>query len=80
MENKTPTAEEFIRDEYEQYSGNLEAIICNGNHVEFMMIEFAKLHVEMALKAAAEIVDMEVEKDFLTKDVILNAYTLTDIK
>ena len=73
MENKIPTVEEF----FDFIPGE---IAYPPDFVHRTAIEFAKLHVEAALKAAAEIVDMEVEKDFLTKDVILNAYTLTDIK
>ncbi len=74
MENKIPTAEEFLKRE------NLPTDILSGDDINYAMIEFAKLHVEAALKEASEIVDMEVEKDFLTKDVILNAYPPTNIK
>jgi len=78
MENKIPTAEEFAWSQEEDF----KTILAEANYQEVynLMIEFAKLHVEAALKEAAEIVDMEVEKDFLTKDVILNSYPLTNIK
>lgn len=72
MENKMVTGEEFLN------SKGITGI--QANTISNWMVEFTKLHVEAALKEAAEIVDMEVEKDFLTKDVILNAYTLTNIK
>lgn len=72
MENKIVTGEEFLN------SKGITGI--QANTISNWMVEFAKLHVEMALKEAAEIVDMEVEKDFLTKDVILNSYSLTNIK
>ena len=72
MENKIVTGEEFLN------SKGITGI--QANTISNWMVEFTKLHVEAALKEAAEIVDMEVEKDFLTKDVILNAYTLTNIK
>jgi hypothetical protein len=81
MENKIPTAEEFLWNGTIITQGDTEPYgRLPNDKVPLVMIEFAKLHVEAALKKAAEIVEMEVEKDFLTKDVILNAYPLTNIK
>jgi hypothetical protein len=52
-----------------------------------MMIEFAKLHVEAALKEAIEKIEMDVEYDtdriaypILEEYSILNSYPLTNIK
>ena len=81
MENKLPTAEEFLDA---NTSGIIDEIKC-----EELMIEFAKLHVEEALKAASE--EAKVFKDLDIKnhtygmigvniDSILNAYPLTLIK
>jgi hypothetical protein len=80
MENKTPTAEEYAK-----------YMLPNGIdwYSEFgeMMIEFAKLHVEMALKEASEnaelkyrINDISCNDKILDKKSILNAYPLTNIK
>ena len=48
-----------------------------------MMIEFAKLHVEAALKAAYENIEYtEVDSSvpYVVEDSILNSYPLTNIK
>ena len=73
MENKIPTAKEFILN--------------NSGCRKVMMIEFAKLHVEMALKEASEnaelkyrINDISCNDKILDKKSILNAYPLTNIK
>jgi hypothetical protein len=78
-----PTAEKFL------YS-------FDHNNLPLIMIEFAKLHVEKALKAASEKVVMYDVNDIdnpeedesgmpyeyytVDKDSILNAYTLDNIK
>jgi hypothetical protein len=74
--NNLPSAWEFITN----YPGHLTGDVDD----ETLMIEFAKLHVEAALKAASEDAhtkdvpytdDVEVDKDS-----ILNAYPLENIK
>lgn len=80
--NKTPTASEFLpKNNNGKYS---------RNEVEKAMIEFAKLHVEAALKAASKkaqcedgaIVDLgfEIISASVDKDSILNSYSLNNIK
>ena len=69
------TAEEF----YKQTTG------CVINHVDIKnaMIEFAKLHVEAALKEAsekAEIEDLSYDDRIVNVKSILNAYSLENIK
>jgi hypothetical protein len=89
MDNNIPTAEEF-------YSQNMaihkEESLIKG--VYNTMIEFTKLHVEAALKAASknavaeqdfvdmvgEFEDIPLYKPYVVKDSILNAYPLTNIK
>lgn len=75
--NKIPTAEEFKIIKYSQN-------IFNDNEI---MIEFAKLHVEAALKQASEGVIVNYTDDYACKgdremdsDYILNAYPLENIK
>jgi hypothetical protein len=75
--NRIPTAEEF----YKQITG------CVINHVDIKkaMIEFAKLHVEAALKAASKNAKTIRDKEFfalhnVSKSSILNAYSLNNIK
>jgi hypothetical protein len=85
MENNIPTAESF----YDKKDKNGLPMSFNEK-----MIEFAKLHVEQALKAASEKVRQiedpyaytgntgsEYPADYIVdKDSILNAYPLTNIK
>jgi len=80
VEDKIPSAEEFWMDK----TGN------TPNQEEFTaMIEFAKLHVEAALKEASEKASLtdfaweflqEGAYDAIDKDTILNAYPLDNIK
>ena len=81
MENKIPTAEEFFK---EKYGSNDRIAIDNAI---LLTKEFAKLHVEMALKEASEnaelkyrINDISCNDKILDKKSILNAYPLTNIK
>ena len=70
-----PTAEEFFMKFKHTHSP--------VNH-HLALIEFAKLHIEAALKEAAE--QAEIENDWdnqkgnISKDSILNSYPLTNIK
>jgi hypothetical protein len=98
-----PTAEEFLQDSFtisHFYNDKYNRMSCFSDDVQEAMIEFAKLHVEAALKAAsqnAEIDDFYVfgtsedetrinEYDLnglkgkISKNSILNAYPLTNIK
>ncbi len=72
---KIPTAGEFKRM-HPKY-------VTNEVSVETLMIEFAKLHVEQALKEASEKATcseyMEGEYD-VNKNSILNSYSLDNIK
>jgi hypothetical protein len=76
---KIPTAENFliINDDKDF------RLSMSGRYVSEMMVEFAKLHVEAALKQASKkaicIEYMEGEYDVKT-DSILNSYSLDNIK
>jgi hypothetical protein len=63
--NEIPSAEEFISQHFEE-----------GWQTSDFMIEFAKLHVEAALKQA--LIKSNVTHGF--KDAILNSYPLDQIK
>jgi hypothetical protein len=76
---KILTAEEFliINDDKDF------RLSMSGRYVSEMMIAFAKVHVEAALKEASEDVELETYGNFgnsVNKDSILNAYPLTNIK
>jgi hypothetical protein len=70
-----PTAEEFSK-EFEGDEGleTRKGILIHENVYKFA-IEFAKLHVEAALKEASEEFNSKTYSEF-----VLNAYPLTNIK
>ena len=70
--SKIPTAEEF----YKQTTG----CIINHGDVKTAMIEFAKLHVEAALKEAEIAGQNNWGNSKKMKDAILNSYLLENIK
>lgn len=74
--SKIPTAEEFLINSVDQSR--------YGSDVEGVMIQFAKFHVEAALKVALEDSPTGSSTDIPTyeemKNAILNAYPLTNIK
>lgn len=81
VDEKIPTAEEFMLD-------TLESM--DQQEVERAMIEFAKLHVESALKAAS--INAETKEEYgnpydtddryyvVDKESILKAYPIENIK
>ena len=74
-----PTAEEFLKQK--DCIRNVEDFFNDVQPID--LIEFAKLHVEAALKAASEDVELETYGSFgnsVNKESILNAYLLTNIK
>ena len=74
---ETPTAEELSKK-----VGYGEIEIPNGStFIETCMIEFAKLHVEAALEAAAnEYYPKDKENFELVAERFINAYSLENIK
>lgn len=83
VEGKIPTANEL----FEQYHG-FEADSSSRDIIS-LMVEFAKLHVEAALKEASEKVSLtdfayeflqEGAADAIDKETILNSYPLENIK
>ncbi len=82
--NKIPTALELLRRD--------ESGVCTEHDIVHMMIKFAKIHVQEALKQASEKArlhdkvnpnDTSIKqfKGFIPdKDSILNSYPLTNIK
>jgi hypothetical protein len=74
--NKIPTAEAFAKPHRKSVLGYDVLTVDEA-------IEFAKLHVEAALKAAAEnadLIDIDRFAFKIDKDTILNAYPLKNIK
>jgi hypothetical protein len=78
---KIPTAEEFVQNFLlKNHKGNV------GSNNEKLMIEFAKLHVEAALKEVinnVEIDDYDVHGQYspsINENSILNSYPLDNIK
>jgi hypothetical protein len=85
MENNTPTAEEFIiSTELVVKFDNTQGCILE-EELPNLMIEFAKLHVQAALKEASEKASIietfgGMSISVVNKNSILNAYPLTLIK
>lgn len=72
---KKETAEEFIQNFLmKNHKGNV------GSNTERLMIEFAKMHVEAALKAASEKGKCSNGTSVVLKNSILNSYPLENIK
>jgi|LakMenE18May11ns_1017448.scaffolds.fasta_scaffold9935188_8 hypothetical protein len=79
--NKIPTAEEFLLKIEEFHPEHIK----NKNTIDYKvkqkLIEFAKLHVEAALKEAAETNYSSEKANFeLVNKSILNSYPLSNIK
>lgn len=79
-----PTAEEFLSQTSMLNKRLFPKKTQDFEQAVDRMLEFAKMHVEAALKAAAE--QAEIENDWdnqkgnISKDSILNAYPLETIK
>jgi hypothetical protein len=83
--SKIPTADEFLNKEYYLIVLDSKDTWVNVGDMERAMIEFAKLHVEAALKEALDSIPcLGSSSDIATyaevKDAVLNAYPLTNIK
>lgn len=84
-----PTAEDFLQDHLQIshfFNEKYEKMTCFSDDVQQAMIEFAKLHVEAALKEASENVEIEDYDEHgqyspsINKYSILNSYPLSNIK
>jgi len=82
---KIPTAEEFLKDLQHEYEETGEYKMYFAIDIPNKLKEFAKLHVEAALKEALESIPcLGSSSDIATyeevEDAVLNAYPLTNIK
>jgi hypothetical protein len=76
---KTPTAEEFLQQR--DCIRNVEDFYNDVQPID--LIEFAKLHVEAALKKATIVLARNADGDYVehpTQERILNSYPLDKIK
>jgi hypothetical protein len=89
MSDKTPTAKEFANKAFDSIHNNTSSL----DDLAESFREFAKLHVEAALKAANQQVklkrditkegwpqEFDVEIILVDKESILSAYPLTNIR
>ena len=78
-----PTAEDFLQDHLEIshfYDDKTQNMVCFSDDVQKAMIEFAKMHVEAALKAASELEETDGTEGYkIYPDSILTAYPLENI-
>jgi hypothetical protein len=77
---KIPTAETFLQDLQHEYEETGEYKMYFAIDIPNKLIEFAKLHVEAALKEASENAMGLHCTDYIDKESILNSYPLTNIK
>ena len=84
--SKIPTVEEFFKkysDNTFLSEGYYEYLVEKDSFKE-ALIEFAKLHVQAALKEASKKAQVYADEggysEFVDEDSILNAYPLTNIK
>lgn len=83
--NNIPTAEEFFKEEFKALRRDAPAI---SHDFKLKAIEFAKLHVETALRIAAENAEaidswtdgFSGSAASVDRNTILNAYPLENIK
>jgi hypothetical protein len=85
-----PTAEQVVTSWMKRVSENIKVEKQEPDSLEKMMIEFAKMHVEAALKVASERAEISWENDIIKnayqdttcvdENSILNSYSLDDIK
>ena len=81
------TAEEFLQNHLEIsyfFDDITESVVCYSDEVQKAMIEFAKLHVEAALKAASknayvEYIDLDTNEIFDYTDVITDNNVGADV-
>lgn len=81
------TADDFLQDHLEIshfYDDITQNMVCYSDDVQKAMIEFAKLHVEAALKMAFEEAPCGSSTDTVTceemHEAIMNSYPLENIK
>jgi hypothetical protein len=80
MENNIPTAEEFAWDKIDFQTALAEM---NYQEVYYLMQEFAKLHVEAALKSAYDNIEyttVDSSVPYVVEESIITSYPLTNIK
>jgi hypothetical protein len=80
-----PTAEELLSKRVYINRDGVDSVDDTVSDVTATMIEFAKIHVEAALKAASEDADIIPDPNgmdwyVVSKDSILSAYLLENIK
>jgi len=75
---KLPTALEFIEDMQSEL-GEQEYIMLYKIDVPKKMIEFVKLHLKAQQDAILKILDARGEHNNFKKNIIVNAYPLTNI-
>ena len=79
-------AEEFLNQHLtisHFYDDITDQMVVPSSQLEQAMVDFAKMHVVQALKEASNVLTVDNDGDYInhpTKDSILNAYPLTNIK
>jgi hypothetical protein len=80
-----PTTEEHINDRgfatwFVAHSDTEGEVVINFSDCKEAMIEFARLHVQAQTEAILERLELRGEHNTIDKNIIINAYPLTNIK
>ena len=80
-----PTAQEHINDRgfatwFVAHSDTEGEVVINFSDCKEAMIEFAKLHVQAQTEAILERFELRGEHSNIDRNIIINAYPLTNIK
>lgn len=75
--NNIPSIEDFLNREYVHIEHKTGTFVHKSDFIKSMK-KYAALHVQAALKAASEV--LVIVLDNMSKEAILNAYPLTNIK
>jgi hypothetical protein len=73
-----PTADEFLNKEYYHIVLDSKDTWVNVGDIESTMVEFARIHVEAALKAASEKAKASLGKDWIRKEETIHPGQLVD--
>lgn len=79
--SRLPTAEDFLQDHLQIshfFNEKYEKMTCFSDDVQQAMVEFAKLHVEAALKEAAEKARVQMSNGYGVNEIIIYPNSLVD--
>ena len=79
--SRLPTVEDFLQDHLQIshfFNEKYEKMTCFSDDVQQAMVEFAKLHVEAALKEASENAKVQMGNDCILNKIAIHPNSLVD--